>query len=218
MWQAAFETAAAIILSLGGGAAIVLSCAGWLGKVWANRILEQDRAKYTRELEHLKSQFETSHRVLQGELDKTVHAHRIQFETEFQILKEVWGKLALARTAMAEVRPHGDYVNPGETHEQRLAPRRVKLSGAYTAFMRAIDDHSPFYPEEIFRELQSALECTRHELNDTEVLPEPTTRSQWFQEAETNMRQFGAHANKASELIRRRLEALRVAGHEPHLT
>ena len=34
---------------------LVFACAAWLGKIWANRILESDRAKYAQELERLKS-------------------------------------------------------------------------------------------------------------------------------------------------------------------
>jgi hypothetical protein len=43
---ALLELAAAILVSLGGGAAIIIACASWLGKVWANRILESDRRRY----------------------------------------------------------------------------------------------------------------------------------------------------------------------------
>jgi hypothetical protein len=43
IWQTSF----AILTSLGGGGAIVILLSSWLGKVWAARILEQDRKKYT---------------------------------------------------------------------------------------------------------------------------------------------------------------------------
>lgn len=43
----------AVLLSLGGGAAIVFALARWLGGVWAGRILENERATLTREQELL---------------------------------------------------------------------------------------------------------------------------------------------------------------------
>lgn len=43
----------AILLSLGGGAAIVFALSKWLGGVWAGRILENERATLTREHELL---------------------------------------------------------------------------------------------------------------------------------------------------------------------
>jgi hypothetical protein len=42
----ALSAAAAVILSVGGGGAIVVGLSTWLRRVWANRILETDRAKY----------------------------------------------------------------------------------------------------------------------------------------------------------------------------
>jgi hypothetical protein len=45
--------AGAVLLALGGGTAIVYAFAKWLGGVWANRILENERASATREHELL---------------------------------------------------------------------------------------------------------------------------------------------------------------------
>ncbi len=60
------KIAGAIITSLGGGALIVAAFSTWLGKVWASRILESDRAKYKAEIEILKS-----------ELSKKIHEHNV---------------------------------------------------------------------------------------------------------------------------------------------
>jgi hypothetical protein len=61
-----WNIAAAVLTSLGGGAIIVAAFSSWLGKVWANRILEKDRAKYQTEIELLKS-----------DLDKKIHEHNV---------------------------------------------------------------------------------------------------------------------------------------------
>ena len=47
------ELAAAILVSLGGGAANVLGFSSWLGKIWANRLMEKDKAEHAKELERL---------------------------------------------------------------------------------------------------------------------------------------------------------------------
>jgi len=54
--EAVLRVAGAIILAFGGAAAILLACANWLGKVWAARILEEDRAKYAHEIERLRGE------------------------------------------------------------------------------------------------------------------------------------------------------------------
>jgi hypothetical protein len=46
---------ASIIASLGGGAAIVFGLSNWLGKVWAERLMQKERQEYAIQLEHLRS-------------------------------------------------------------------------------------------------------------------------------------------------------------------
>lgn len=51
-----FSIAGAVLASLGGGAAIVLALSSWLGKVWANRLMEADKSRYAKELETAKAE------------------------------------------------------------------------------------------------------------------------------------------------------------------
>lgn len=67
---------------------------GWLGKqkiagelARQDRELESLRAKYAKELEDYRNQFENSRRLLQGHIDKTVMVTRVHFETEFDALR-----------------------------------------------------------------------------------------------------------------------------------
>ncbi len=49
--------AATVVLSLGGGGAIVFALASWLGKIWASKILHADRAEYEQQLERMRTEF-----------------------------------------------------------------------------------------------------------------------------------------------------------------
>jgi len=53
-----YEIGFVILSSVGGGALIIGGLSSWLGKVWANRILESEKAKYTRELDTIRHQFQ----------------------------------------------------------------------------------------------------------------------------------------------------------------
>jgi len=43
-----FEISLAIIASLGGSALLLATFSSWLGKIWAKRILQNERAKMNR--------------------------------------------------------------------------------------------------------------------------------------------------------------------------
>jgi hypothetical protein len=207
--KALVEVAATIIVGLGGAGAIVIACASWLGKVWASRILEADRLKYGRELERFRSELEASHRVLQGELDKTIHIHRVQFETEFRVLSDIWAKLSVLRSAMGGIRPIMDIRDPDEDPDARLLRRFKSFDEAFSAFLRAVDDESPFYPEEIFKEFSVALQIARRESTSVSV-ERPERTADWYKEGAANFNALVQSADRVSALIRKRLEDLRI--------
>lgn len=49
-----FEIGGAVMISLGGAAGIIMGFSSWLGKVWAERILSKEKARYTTDLEEFK--------------------------------------------------------------------------------------------------------------------------------------------------------------------
>ena len=64
-------------------AAVSAVVGGGVVKVWAGRLLERDRARNGEVIERLRGDLEAANRRIQAELDRIVHVHRIQFETEF---------------------------------------------------------------------------------------------------------------------------------------
>ncbi len=49
-----FEVAGAILASIGGAGVIILALSGWLGKIWASRILGKEKKQHTLEIESYK--------------------------------------------------------------------------------------------------------------------------------------------------------------------
>jgi len=203
------QVAAAILFSVGGAGVIVMALASWLGKVWANRILESDRRKYTEELERVRSELETSRRMLQAELDKAIHVHRVQFETEFRALADIWAKLAVLRGAMGGLRPSMDIRDPDEDPKERFKNRYPPFARALDDFRRAVDDQSPFYAEAIFKELsQAVIVANREQISVS--LSEPERTAQWYKDGAENFQALKKSADAVSTLIRQRLESLRT--------
>ncbi len=82
-----FQVSAAVISSVGGAAAIIFGLSTWLGKVWANRILEQDKLKYSSELEKIKNK-------LQSESEKQNLMFSLYFEGQFKLYNDLWVSLS----------------------------------------------------------------------------------------------------------------------------
>lgn len=92
-----FELAGALIASIGGGAALILAFSSWLGKVWASRILEAEKANYARELEGLKSRFLADTERYKTSLKKS----EFIFQKEYEAASEFVGIVRSIRPTFA---------------------------------------------------------------------------------------------------------------------
>ncbi len=70
------KIASAILLSLGGGGIIVFALSSWLGKVWANRIMAEERSKYERELAELRAKLEKANEESLSKLRTDLEIYR----------------------------------------------------------------------------------------------------------------------------------------------
>lgn len=75
-----WEVALAVLASLGGGAILVLAMSAWLGKVWATRFMEREKAEHTRTLEELRSKFLRETESYRVQLKKSEFLFQKQFE------------------------------------------------------------------------------------------------------------------------------------------
>lgn len=211
-----FQVAAAVLASLGGAGALLWALSSFLAKVWAARILEADRAKYAVELERLKAEIEAKNKEFQGRVDKTIRVHRVQFETEFNALKDVWATLCRLRGVFGLLRPIMSTAPFDETPDQKLAKLTERLKAVGVAFNEArtaADSLSPFYDATIYAAIEALLQTAHHELIDVQV-SEPFKGVEWWKTAQQNQEQLFAQADTVAALIRGRLAHLAVFSDE----
>ncbi len=81
-----------ILSSVGGTALLVAGLSNWLGKVWADRILEKDKAKYQKELEKIKRDYEVHFEGVKAVLLR-------YSENQFDIYRQLWASLCELKLA-----------------------------------------------------------------------------------------------------------------------
>ncbi len=125
---------------IGGGitaTAIIISLSSWLGKVWANRILEQDKAKY-------KIQVDTLLEDLRTKENKELFVHQLQFEKEFEVYKQLWEKVLVSGRAGTHFRSL--QMGPLKPVEKVFDD----FSNAFNALNELVYCNRPFYAPKIF--------------------------------------------------------------------
>jgi hypothetical protein len=206
-----WQTAGAVLASLGGGATIVLAMSTWLGKVWANRILAKDRARYSKEIEGLKADLDRTARLFQGEIDKTLFVTKTHFETEFRSLRRIWKHVATVRSRMNRLRevPTANTLEEQvQLHIESFAVFMDEVNG----LRMAIDDNSPFYSQELYMALDELLRLAQTERDDVRFYLVDRFEISWIQRGQKNFSSYLECAERVSALIRERLAKLSVRG------
>lgn len=86
--QENFEIAAAVLTSLGGGGLIILGMSGWLGKVWADRLMQAERAKHDKDLVAYRAKLEREQAELRATQESELTALRTTLTHDSQELLE----------------------------------------------------------------------------------------------------------------------------------
>lgn len=151
-----FEVAGSILVSLGGGSVIVLGLSSWLGKVWANRILENEKKAHQLEIENYKSQLAISLEQIKSLNDKALYISKVQYDKEFQIYQDIWEKLhdCIVETLDLCSKVQSSPVDNDEK-EKWIQDKYSKFVVKYNEYSRTIDRYAPFYREDFYQSFVS---------------------------------------------------------------
>jgi hypothetical protein len=88
------KLASVIMVSLGGGGAIVFGLSGFLGKLWADRALEKQRHEYGQLTQQMQHQLDAALKRVQVELDTLGLIHNLRTKEEFTHIGALWKSIA----------------------------------------------------------------------------------------------------------------------------
>ena len=86
------EISGAILSSIGGGTLILFAFSNWIGKVWADRLMEKEKAKHAADLEGLKANFLLDTEKYKTALKKSEFIFQKEYEaasTLIALLREI---------------------------------------------------------------------------------------------------------------------------------
>lgn len=146
-----FGIAAAIIASIGGAGAIIIAVSSWLGKVWANRILENQKKEHQREIESFKSQLQENINKVNAINEKALYISKTHYDTEFGIYKEIWVKLLECINSVNRLHQIvGNVPLDAEEKKARDTIMYEEFARAYNDFSNTINKYAPFYKKSFY--------------------------------------------------------------------
>jgi hypothetical protein len=137
---------ASVVASLGGGAAIVFALSNWLGKVWADRLMQKERQDYALQLEHLRNSLrlasEEQLASLRSQLDIAKETRVREHLDRVTIYRTAVDLIAglVAKIQMILLQRRGP-LTPDELHEFEVQRLRVYAYLAMHAPQSVMDAH-----------------------------------------------------------------------------
>lgn len=148
-WIEVLKIVAGVIAALGGGGAIVAGLSSWLGKVWADRLMVKETAKFREDLERLTKQ-----------LERKNYVSKVRFDAEFamyQELSKVFFDVVVAQNDLFTYYQF-DVTLPDKTAQQELCKKRYEAARiAYNSAIASLHKNSPFIDKDFFDRFNDIL-------------------------------------------------------------
>lgn len=146
-----FDLIMKILLSLGGGGAIVFAFSSWLGKVWASRILEKEKKEHQLEISNYKSKLDLELNRINSLNEKALYISKVQYDKEFEIYQDIWEKFFDCFVATLNLYPSFENVPTDDTEKEKWIDTKYKnYSEKYNLYSKTIDRYAPFYKEDFY--------------------------------------------------------------------
>jgi hypothetical protein len=136
------------------------------------------------------------------ELQKKLNVHKIQFEKEFEIYKEISYQLNILRDKISALRPIADRHDSNLTYEQVISKRLSEAVFEGNKLIDITEANRPFYSEDIYQQLKTINALIKKEIIDVSF--EEKTSEYWAEGKQTVV-SYIALVEKMNDSIRRRI-------------
>ena len=145
------EFIAALIVSLGGGAAIVAAGATWCGNLMAKKMLADIEAKHNKEIEEYKTALQSLTTKYTASIENAFMISNKQYDLEVDIYKKIWEALFNIDQCRSYIIDFKQITNPSiSEYKKELEKHCSEYKISLDLFKERIDSAAPFYQESAY--------------------------------------------------------------------
>ena len=215
-WTIAFQLVTAVIVSLGGGGAIVFGLSNYLGKLWADRAIEKEKHKYAEILQTARGELDKATNRYQVELDSLSLAHKLRMTEEFSHLGQLWKYMAILSYRFNSTAGLGLRTVPADLDEREEYKARLRCYyekarvEAYSFFL----EEKLFIPKFIAGCAESTLMEANKEGNFYDMFyshDDPEIRRHYTGNVGEFLKKFNDGMDALEKLMREHIEGTRIS-------
>ena len=148
------------------------------------------------------TRFKKNERI-RRENSKQLFIHQLQFQTEFEIYKELWSAIVDAGRSLQRLRPIFDHRDPNKNEEEEDQERRDDARKHGQLAIDIMDKQKPFYDPDIYPDMDKLVDIISKELIFTR--PHNKRNDNYYDEGVETMKNYKTLADSICEKIRRKL-------------
>lgn len=139
-----------VVASLGGAGLIIIGLSSWIGKIWADKLMETQRKQNQKEIEKFKSELHKELELLKAKNEKMNYITKTQFDAEFRMYQELSEACIETFISVNSVFPIKDKI---ETEQFIITARENTLIYGRTTYK-----YAPFLKKELFEKFKKLSE------------------------------------------------------------
>lgn len=89
LWEDILKIVASAIASVGGAGAIIWALSSFFGKMWANKILEKQKAEFQKDIEDYKNALSCELENVKATNEKLTYISKVQYDIEITAIKNL---------------------------------------------------------------------------------------------------------------------------------
>jgi hypothetical protein len=142
-----WSTASAVLLSLGGGGAIVWGLSSFLGNLWSKKLIAKYQLDLDEKFEKIKKEYTTEVETYKSELEKARNDYYRFSSKKFEIIEQTW-------SAIFDITEELKIYNKNEDNYSEYLKSSIQTINKYT---KIIQKNSLYFNEEITKLLNSYI-------------------------------------------------------------
>lgn len=155
-----------IVASVGGAGLIIIGLSSWIGKIWADKLMETQRKQNQKEIEKFKSELHKELELLKAKNEKMNYITKTQFDTEFKMYQELSEACFLMFLDNSLLFPRGiDYLPREEEERKKVFEERYKAArDSLILYQNMLYKYAPFISVRLYKFFEQLRELAHRQV------------------------------------------------------
>ncbi|MGN1153765.1 MAG: hypothetical protein ACI4S3_07025 [Candidatus Gastranaerophilaceae bacterium] len=137
-----------MVFSVGGAGVIILGLSSWIGKIWADKLMQSLKKQNQKEIEEYKLKLAEQLEILKAKNDKLNYISKTQFDAEFKMYQELSKAIYILINTIKKFDQSQTIANVAYIKIAQSLSEETKK--AFQIFEQLLFQYAPFIQEKIF--------------------------------------------------------------------